>query len=105
MAQVTVTKGRRTVLEIGLGYDISSDIITSQIRSGKSRTSPLIAEWTVLNKSDGTDGELVLVLDDSENDLVEQTVGYMDVKRISGGEPLAVFDEPLEVIFQDAITV
>ena len=28
----------------------------------------------------------------------------MDLKRVSGGEPLAIFDKPLEVVFQGVVT-
>ncbi len=105
MKQVIVYKGRTVILPVSLGVDISQDIITSEIRVGKSQSSALIATWIVSFATDGVDGKLILTLDDSVTTAITKSTGYMDLKRITGGEPLSVFDEPLEVLFKDSITV
>lgn len=104
MKQVIVHKGRTVVLPVSLGFDVSEDTITSEIREGKSHTSDLIGTWVVTYVTDGTDGEVILTLDDSVTAGITQATGFMDIKRITGGEPVSVFDEPLEVLFEDVIT-
>lgn len=104
MNQVIVHKGRRNVLPVSLGIDVSGDEFESEIRAGKNRTSTLIATWTVSFLTDGVDGELLLTLDDSVTTDIEKTIGYMDIKRITSGEPVPVFDELLEVLFQETVT-
>ncbi len=105
MKQVVVQKGRTVILPVSLGFDVSQDTITSQIRIDKTQTSTLIATWAVSFETDGTDGELILTLDDSVTTAITTSVGYMDLKRVSGGQPLPILNEPLEVIFNDSITV
>lgn len=102
--QVFVDIGRTTTLQIGLGFDVSADSFTSQIREQVDSTSPLIATWTVTFLTDGTDGELLATLDDSDTTAITQRTGYMDLKRISNGEPLSVFEAPVEVIFRKTVT-
>lgn len=102
--QITVQKGRAKIVEVQLGYDVSGDTITSDIRVDKSRTSQLIATWTVAFATDGHDGELVLSLDDSVTSGITKSVGYMDLKRVTGSQSLSVFDEVLQVIFNDSVT-
>lgn len=104
MQQVIVHKGRTNVVQVSLGFDVSQDIFTSEIRVAKNSSSDLIAAWVVTFETDGRDGELILTLDDSVTTLITQSVGYMDLKRVSGGEPLPVFDEPLEVLFTNVVT-
>jgi hypothetical protein len=104
MQQVTVKKGRTKTLPVGLGYDVSGDELESEIRVGKTRQSELIATWTVSYLTDGTDGELILTLDDTITGAIERSSGWMDLKRVSNGEPIAVFDEPLEVVFEESVT-
>ncbi len=104
MKQIKVHKGRTVVVLVSLGFDVSADTITSEIRAGKTQASELIATWKVSNANDGKDGELILTLDDTVTSAITQSVGYMDLKRVSGGEPFPVFDEPLEVIFIGSIT-
>lgn len=104
MKQIVVHKGRTKTLPVSLGYDVSNDVISSEIRAEKDRASTLIATWTVSFLTDGTDGELILRLDDSITGAVTKETGYMDLKRVSGGEPIPVFDEVLEVLFKDTVT-
>lgn len=105
MNQIVVHKGRTVVLPVSIGFDVSADTITSEIRAEKDKESDLIATWEVTFLTDGKDGKLLLTLDDAVTSGITKSTGYMDIKRVSGGEPFAVFDDPLEVIFKDVITV
>lgn len=104
-SKVIVHKNRTNILTISLGMDVSADTITSEIRSEPDIESPLIATWTVSFKTDGRDGELILRLDDNETSQIKANSGYMDLKRVSGSEPLAVFDQALEVSFRGSVTL
>lgn len=104
MEHITVDRGRTKKLLVGLGYDVSDDVITSEIRLDIDPTSELIATWNVAFVTDGVDGELVLTLDDSVTSGITKTTGYMDLKRVTNGEPLSAFDEPVQVVFQDVVT-
>lgn len=101
---VIVHKGRSNTLPVALGIDVSADTITSQIRSEPDQSAPLLATWLVSFVTDGTDGELLLYLDDTFSAQVAVSRGYMDIKRVTGGEPVPVFEEPLEVIFKGSVT-
>lgn len=102
--EVVVYKNRTNVITVSLGIDVSSDTFTSQIRSDPDVDAPLIAEWDVAFKFDGTDGELVLTLDDLITSQITVNRGYMDLKRLSSGEPYPVFERPLEVAFRGSVT-
>lgn len=104
MHLLEVHKGRTVVVPVSLGYDVSQDTFSSDIRVAKSPASPLIASWEVSFATDGTDGELILMLDDEVTAKIRQSTGYMDIKRVSRGEPFNVFDKPLEVLFLNTIT-
>lgn len=106
MQQIEVFKNRTNIVPCSLGFNVSGDTFESQIRAEPNPESELIAEWEVTFKegSDGSDGELILTLDDSITSEITQSIGYMDLKRITGGEPLAVFGEPLQVVFIDLPT-
>jgi hypothetical protein len=103
-SKVVVYKDRTNTITVSLGIDVSADTITSEIRSEPDVSAPLIATWVVSFKTDGHDGELVLMLDDNETSQIKATSGFMDLKRVSGSEPLAVFDQPLEVAFRGSVT-
>ena len=98
---VIVHKGRTNIITISLGIDVSGDTLTSEIRT---QAGVLIATWTVVFDSDGTDGELILTLDNTITAAVTHPTGLMDLKRVSAGEPLPVFDMPLEVEFRETVT-
>jgi hypothetical protein len=98
---ILIHKNRTNIISVALGFDVSNDTITSEIRD---KDLELIAEFDVSFASDGSDGELILTLDDEQTSEITQVYGYMDLKRFSGGEPLSVFESPLEVIFQEVIT-
>lgn len=100
--KIVVYKGRTNVITVSLGINVSTDTITSEIRT---EAGVLIATWAVAFDSDGTDGELVLTLDNSVTTPIAYPSGLMDLKRVSGGEPLAVFDKPVEVEFRNVVTV
>jgi hypothetical protein len=104
-SKVIVHKDRTNVLTISLGIDVSADVITSEIRSEPDVNAPLIATWVVAFKTDGTDGELILTLDDLTTSQIKANSGYMDLKRVTGSEPIAVFDQSLEVSFRGSVTL
>jgi hypothetical protein len=101
---IKVYKGRTVKLPVQLPYDVSQDTITSQIRKSKSRASLLIATWQVSFRSDGRDGKLDFILDDSVTSLITAQYGYMDILRVSGGEPYSVLDDPIMVEFKSVVT-
>ena len=103
-SKVIVHKGRTNVVTASLGINVSADVITSEIRSEPDSTSPLIATWVVSFKTDGADGELILTLDDLHTTQIKANSGYMDIKRVTGSEPVPVFDQPLEVSFRGTVT-
>ena len=102
--QVIVHKGRTNTVVIRLGQNVSADTFTSEIRTEPTVESPLIAAWQVSFATDGTDGELLLRLDDGVTRGIKPNSGYMDLKRITGSEPVPVFDRPLEVVFRGTVT-
>lgn len=98
---IVVHKNRTNVITASLGIDVSGDTLTSEIRTA---SGTLIAAWTVVFDGDGTDGELILTLDNSITAAIEHPSGLMDIKRMMNGEPVAVFDAPIEVEFRETIT-
>jgi hypothetical protein len=104
-SKIVVHKNRTNIISVSLGINVSADVITSEIRSEPNVESPLIATWVVSFKNDGTDGELILRIDDNETRQIKAMSGFMDLKRIVGGEPMAVFDMPLEVSFRGSVTI
>lgn len=101
---VKIYKNRTNILPVNLGINVSTDTLISEIREGSTVTSPLIATWTISFLTDGVDGKCIFRLDDAQLSTVTAKKGYMDVKRISGGEPLAVFAAPVQVVFLDVVT-
>lgn len=100
---VIVHKGRTMSLPVELGYDITGETFTSEIRTQPDQDAVLIATWTV-SVVNATTGSLLLEMDDLVTGQVAEDRGYMDVRRLSGGEPLAVWDRPLEVEFRGTVT-
>lgn len=98
---IVVHKARTNVITVSLGIDVSSDTITSQIRTA---SGTLIATWSVVFDGDGTDGELILTLDNTVTAAIAYPTGLMDLKRILNGEPVSVFDKPIEVEFREVVT-
>ena len=99
--KIIVHKNRVNVITVDMGMDVSADTITSEIRSAPDVNSPLIVAWDVVFDTDGTDGELILTIQDVE---ITANSGYMDIKREAGGQPYPVFDRPLEVEFRGTVT-
>lgn len=102
--QLTVIKGRTNQVRVLTGLDLTNETISSEIRSQKSPSSTLIATWQVAFETDGADGVVILTLDDSVSKEIQHKTGYMDLKRVSAGEPLSVFKEPLLVVFDWGVT-
>ncbi len=103
--EVVVFKGRTNIVTVSLGVNVSTDTFKSEIRTEPEGTAPLIATWAIAFAANGVDGELVLTLDDSVTSLITANNGYMDLKRTSAGQPVPVFDRPLEVTFRGSVTV
>lgn len=101
---IVVYRNRTNVISMGLGLDVSADTITSEIRREPLSTSELLASWTVTFRTTGVDGELILTLDNSQTVNIEDNVGYMDLKRVTAGEPVPVLEEPILVEFRDVVT-
>lgn len=101
---IVVHKGRTTTIRVRLGYDVSTDTLTSEIRTELDPASDLIATWAVSFQTTGVDGVLVLTLDNLQTEGIPNTNGYMDIKRVVNGEPLSVFYEPVPVAFRETIT-
>jgi hypothetical protein len=103
---ITIHKGRTNEVLVSLGYDVSGDTLTSEIRTEKDPTSDLLATFNVVFVTTGVDGELVLKLDNSSftPEVLTHSYGYMDLKRVRSGEPYSVFAEPVEVVFQGTVT-
>ena len=107
---VPIYKNSYNEIPVDLGMDVSGEVLTSQIRAGKTQDSELIATFTVSMddsedaEGDGSDGKIVLTLDDSQLTDVDHKKGYMDVKRMSAGEPIPAFSPPLRVNFEDTVT-
>lgn len=95
---------RTTTHRLELGYDVSADTLSAQIRVDESHTSTLIANLVVDFETDGTDGNVLLTLTNEASVDITNSKGFMDVLRMSGGEPLSVFAEPLPVIFRGSVT-
>ncbi|MET0786840.1 MAG: hypothetical protein ABWY25_09055 [Paenisporosarcina sp.] len=102
--QVIVHKGRTNTVTVSMGVNVSGDTITSEIRTEPNQESPLVATWVVTFATNGADGELILKLDDTVTAGIVVDTGYMDLKRVSNGEPIPVFDRPLEVVFRGTVT-
>lgn len=103
-SQVVVHKGLTNTVSVDLGVNITGNTITSQIRSEPKSSSTLIATWTVAITNAAL-GTFTLTLDDSVTTAITVSKGYMDIKRVVSSEPIPVFDEFLEVIFKETITV
>jgi hypothetical protein len=104
MNPVIVYKNRTNIVRVSLGIDVSEDVLTSEIRTGRSRFSTKIATWEVSFDTDGVDGEVILTLDDDETKDITHTNGFMDIKRVSNSEPLTVFSDSIPVTFKDTVT-
>jgi hypothetical protein len=98
---IIVYKGRTNIVTVSLGIDVSDDTISSEIRTA---AGALIATWDVTFDGDGSDGEVILTMQEYVSAAIAYPTGIMDLKRISGGEPLPVFEQPLEVEFRETVT-
>lgn len=103
--ELIVHKNRTNRITLGLKYNASGESFTAQIRKEANQTSDLLGTWEVEFATDGVDGELILTLPQTEVDAVAVNYGYMDLKRTVGSVHLPVFAEPLQVKFQEVVTV
>ena len=101
---IVVHKGRTNIIILNMDEDISSDTFTSEIRVAEDVESTLLATWSIIFVTDGTDGKLQLTLFVADTEEIEYVNGFMDVKRVSGGLPFAVFDAPVPVVFREFVT-
>lgn len=102
--RIVVDVNRTTIVTVNVGFDVSGETITSEIRKGESHTSELIAAWDVTFATDGTDGALVLTLQNEVSSAITQKNGYMDFKRVANGEPLSLIRETIPVVFRGTVT-
>lgn len=102
---LVVYKNRTNIVPVSVGFDVSGETFTSQIRLDPDEESLLLATWDVTFETDGTDGNLILTLDAADTSDIEVLRGWMDMKRDSAGSPLPVFERALEVEFRKAVTV
>lgn len=96
-----IKRGRTLRVPVTVSYDVTPDEYTSQIRKSIDVESDLIATFAV-TKTKPT--ELLLELDDSVTSTITAQVGWWDIKRVVGGEPFDVFNEPVPVVFQGVVT-
>lgn len=101
---IKIYVGRTNVIAVKFDGDISGETMVSEIRKGRSINSELIATFVPSLQTDGTDGILLLTLDDSVTATIEHTSGWMDVKKILGGEPRNAFDGSIPVVFEGVVT-
>lgn len=101
---IIVHKGRTNTVAVDLGIDVSADTLTSEVRAQPEQDASLIMTWTVTKVGGGTTGELLLTVDDSVTVGIKENSGYMDIKRVTGGQPVPLFDTPLEVEFRGTVT-
>ena len=102
--EVVVHKNRTNKVTVDLGMNVAVDTFTAQIRTEPDHTSTLLATWTVAFLTDGIDGKILLTLDDSVTSGITAKTGYMDLRRVTAGEPVSVFDYPLKVEFRGTVT-
>ncbi len=96
-------KNRTTTVTVRLGYSVVGDTLTCQVRTEPNHVSQLIATIPVV-VVDASVGHLTLTMDDSVSGPIVHDMGYLDIKRVTGGEPVPVFATPLEVEFQGTVT-
>jgi hypothetical protein len=101
---VVIHKSRTNTLHVSINEDVSADTFTSEIRDRPDVGANLLATWVVAFVNDGTDGELILTLDNTATAQIDSDRGYMDIKRMSGGEPISLFERPLDVEFRGSVT-
>ena len=101
--KVIIHKGRSCTLPVDLGINVTGDTLTSEIRAEPNVASDLLATWGV-TVDDASTGKLTLFLTAGQTGSVSVSSGYMDIKRVTAGVPVPVFDEPLEVTFRGVVT-
>lgn len=102
--QIDIHRYRTNNILVRLGFDVSLDTFASEIRKAEDPTSELLGAFTWTFATDGTDGDIILTMTSTVASAITLANGYMDVKRISGGEPYPCFSRPVEVAFIGAVT-
>lgn len=103
--ELVVYKNRDNVFQCNMGQDVSTDTLTSEIRVEADPNSPLLGTFTItMGDAGGVDGEIVLTLLAEDLDAGDLREGWMDIKRVVGGRPYAVFDGALRVDFRGTVT-
>lgn len=102
--EILVYKNRYNVVTVDLGYDVTGETLTSEIRSEPSVDSVLIATWNVI-VDDAATGQLTLTLDTIATAQIKASSGFMDVKRTDGVEAVPAWEKPIEVSFQGSVTL
>jgi len=104
---LTVHKNRANTVQVSLNQDLSDpDLeVGAEIRTNPSVDAELIVTWDVSYFTDGTDGKLVLRLDEATSAAITHSSGYMDIKiEVEGVDQGPVFDKPIEVSFIGSVT-
>jgi len=99
---IIIHKGRTEKVTVYLPYSVAEDTITSQIRTRMHPNAALIAEFDVSVSDNGK--VITLTLDDSITANITRTGGFMDIKRVTGGEPVTVLPDPIPVVFKNVVT-
>lgn len=105
MKPVEVERGKTIVLAISVGFNVSSFEFLCEMRQNQSPESTIIATWDVSFETDGKNGELVALLDNSITAALVPNIAWLFLYRVSGSTHLPVFDEPLEVVIFDSAFV
>lgn len=103
MNKLVVYKNRTNIITVRLGYDITGDTLTSQIREQPDQDAAFIAEWDV-DVVDAALGEITMTLTPTDLVGVTQVRGFTDIKRVSSGQSLPVFTDAIQVEFRGTVT-
>ena len=101
---IIVYKTWTTTVILDMGFDCSTDQFYSDIRD---QNGDLIASWGFSAETDGTDGRFLMTIDNSVSSVdpvLTATKGSMDIKRVTGGEPVPAINGKLDVFFREVDT-
>lgn len=84
---LTIYRGDTVVFEFTIdNFNLQGGTGLAQIRAGESRSAPLIATWTVDLVNNGSDTDVTLTLDSTDNQDYQGEF-YWDLQITFGGEP------------------
>ena len=101
MQTLVVERTKTVVVPISLGFNVSGQVFTADLRATTSATSTLIATWTVTFATNGKDGELIATLPDTVTSTLAVGTAYMRLKRTTPGPTIEIFGEPVLVSIQN----